>query len=69
MLYYSWDFGDNAKSTVQHPEHTFSSPGEYTVKLLVTNIFGNDETSVDIKVTPVVPLDSHDIFLPLMFRP
>ncbi len=32
-----WDFGDGATSTDQHPSHTYSSPGLYTVSLYASN--------------------------------
>ena len=35
-----WDFGDGNTSTQQNPVHTFSSAGNYTVLLVVTNSKG-----------------------------
>jgi len=35
-----WDFGDGGTSTVQNPQHTYSSAGIFTVKLKVTNATG-----------------------------
>ncbi|MEJ7735836.1 MAG: PKD domain-containing protein [Chitinophagaceae bacterium] len=32
-----WSFGDGTNSTMQHPQHTFSKPGNYLVSLTVTN--------------------------------
>ncbi|RYY55927.1 MAG: PKD domain-containing protein [Chitinophagaceae bacterium] len=32
-----WSFGDGQTSTLQHPVHTYSSPGSYTVTLVITN--------------------------------
>ncbi|KUG10028.1 cell surface protein [hydrocarbon metagenome] len=37
-----WDFGDGTIATGQHPIHTFTSPGTYTVNLTATNPNGND---------------------------
>ena len=34
---WSWTFGDGGTSTEQNPEHTYASPGNYTVTLTVTN--------------------------------
>ena len=31
-----WDFGDGATSTQQNPQHAFTSPGTYQVKLTIT---------------------------------
>jgi gliding motility-associated-like protein len=39
-LTYSWTFGDGGTSTATSPSHTYSSPGSYTVKLVVTDIYG-----------------------------
>jgi PKD repeat protein len=37
-----WAFGDNATSTEQHPTHTYTAAGAYTVNLTVTNADGSD---------------------------
>lgn len=34
---YNWDFGDMGSSTQQNPNHTYTTPGVYTVILTVTN--------------------------------
>ena len=36
-----WDFGDGNNSTLQHPSHTYTSSGTYTVQLTATNAIGN----------------------------
>jgi len=41
---YLWDFGDGSTSTEQNPGHTFMMPGEYTVRLLVTD--QNDSVNI-----------------------
>ena len=33
-----WDFGDGTTSTLQNPSHTYTAPGNYTVKLTVTDV-------------------------------
>jgi len=35
-----WDFGDGNTSTVQHPNHTYESTGNYTVSLNASNDYG-----------------------------
>jgi len=40
---YIWDFGDGTTSALQSPNKTYSTPGVYTVKLTVTNVFGCQE--------------------------
>ena len=37
LLSYLWNFGDGATSTDQHPTHTYSDTGDYTVTLTVTD--------------------------------
>jgi gliding motility-associated-like protein len=43
---YSWDFGDGATSTSPTPVHTYTVPGTYTVKLIVTTASGCTDTVV-----------------------
>ena len=37
VLQYMWDFGDGDKSTVPNPVHIFQKPGEYSVRLTLSN--------------------------------
>ncbi|WKN29559.1 PKD domain-containing protein [Porifericola rhodea] len=38
---FQWDFGDGTgTSSAEHPVHTYTQPGKYSVKLEATNIFG-----------------------------
>ena len=40
---WDWDFGDGTThSTLQNPTHVYSTNGTYTVKLKVTNAYGNN---------------------------
>ena len=44
-----WDFGDGTTSTDQNPNHTYSSPGTYTVALIATGPGGFDiERKIDV---------------------
>ena len=54
---WSWDFGDLGTSTAQHPNHTYTTAGTYTVSLTVTGPGGSDgEIKADyITVNPCVP--------------
>jgi len=47
---YLWDFGDKIFSSEQDPTHTYNIPGNYIVKLSVTNIAGQSSFNVLIKV-------------------
>ncbi len=40
----TWDFGDNTTSTQYNPSHTYTQPGTYTVKLIVSGACGTDST-------------------------
>ena len=37
---WAWKFGDGTTSTAQSPSHAYTSPGNYTVQLIVTNSTG-----------------------------
>jgi len=53
-----WSFGDGDTSTLQYPQHTYSSGGTYTVFLTVANAAGSNTTwnSVVIPgVTVIIP--------------
>ena len=41
---WSWDFGDGALSSLQHPSHSYNQTGSYTVCLTVTNVLGCSAT-------------------------
>ncbi len=58
---YSWKFGDDATSTEKSPSHTYSSKGEYTVELTVTDENGDPHTvSTKIKVDKASPVKLDD---------
>jgi cytochrome c len=45
-LTYEWNFGDGTPvSNDANPTHTFTEPGQYTVRLLVTDTTGKSGTS------------------------
>jgi PKD repeat protein len=43
---WSWNFGDGTVSTERTPVHRYSTPGRYTVSLVVENKFGSDKKSI-----------------------
>lgn len=45
-----WEFGDGNSSNVKDPTHIYQSPGNYTVKLTVTNQCGTTELTQQITV-------------------
>ncbi|MDR0768177.1 MAG: PKD domain-containing protein [Methanosarcinales archaeon] len=50
-LTYRWDFGDNRTSTERNPNHTYTAAGTYTVRLTVTNEFGNNTATKERYIT------------------
>jgi PKD repeat protein len=44
IISWQWDFGDGGFSFDQHPEHIFLENGEYTVRLTITDDWGNSFT-------------------------
>lgn len=56
-LTYAWDFGDGATSTDAAPVHMYTNRGLYTVKLKVTNKYGEStETKVNYIAIGVGPI-------------
>lgn len=47
---YLWEFGDGTTSEEANPSHQYQSPGEYIVRLTVTNSCGSDTQSRLIRV-------------------
>ena len=62
VLTWSWDFGDGATSTAQQPSHAYTSNGNYTVSLTVTDsISSNTHTKTDaIQLAPLTAEFSAD---------
>jgi len=60
---WNWAFGDGGTSTFQNPRYIYNTPGNYTVKLTVTNDGGsNTATRAQyITVLPAPPLPPADI--------
>jgi gliding motility-associated-like protein len=55
---YLWDFGDGNTSTAQYPTHTYTNPGNYSVRLRVSDSFGcftPDSAFVTIRVGGFTP--------------
>ena len=45
VLEFEWDFGDGAKSTLLRPNHEYTSTGNYTVTLTVTDPSNESSTA------------------------
>ncbi|HRS53620.1 MAG TPA: M14 family zinc carboxypeptidase, partial [Bacteroidales bacterium] len=48
-----WDFGDGSYSNLQNPVHQYTQPGNYNVKLKVTNACGEDSITKTISITNI----------------
>ena len=62
-----WNFGDDSTSTEQNPVHAYSTPGTFSVTLIVSNCLGDDTITKTLTVQQppsitVVP-DSYNISL------
>lgn len=74
-IYWLWDFGDNTTSTQRNPSHTYTSPGEYNVRLTVTNAPGCTNTYTRYRAVkiagPVISIDTKEGggCIPYLFRP
>jgi len=52
VVEWSWDFGNGSSSTVQNPEHTYSTSISYLVTLTVTDDQGTtDSTTLSVQVS------------------
>ncbi len=54
-LSYVWDFGDGMTSTQQHPTHTYTTPGAYTVSLSASGPSGTDKMTRARYITVLEP--------------
>ncbi|MCS3797232.1 gliding motility-associated-like protein [Chitinophagaceae bacterium OAS944] len=50
---YLWDFGDGTTSTLQHPEHTYSSTGQYNISLRSVNSNGCNASVTRLKAIDI----------------
>jgi PKD repeat protein len=50
---WAWDFGDSGTATTQNPQHTYSTPGIYTVGLTATNAGGSDTETKTAYITVI----------------
>jgi hypothetical protein len=73
VVSWSWEFGDGAVSTVQHPAHTYSAYGSYAMTLSVTDDDGDSDAvtqnitlseEAELVVTSISP---NSVQLPITF--
>lgn len=48
---WSWNFGDGGTSTLQNPNHMYTTAGVYTVSLTATNSYGSDTKTMTNYIT------------------
>lgn len=61
---WNWNFGDGHTSTAQHPSHTYTAPGRYTVSLTVRNSTGSDkETKIECITSDNVDVKANEDWL------
>jgi len=57
VLSWSWDFGDASPvDTTRSPSHTYTTAGDYTVTLTVTDAYSTDTKTLPIHVATPVPV-------------
>ena len=47
---FHWDFGDNSSSEEEHPEHTYTQKGKYTVRLSATGPGGSSSYATAVTI-------------------
>lgn len=63
---WAWNFGDGTSSISQNPSHTFSTPGTYSVSLVVSNASGCIDTvtrSMNVFPVPNANFSSNNVCL------
>jgi len=55
-IWWLWEFGDGANSSVQNPVHVYTLPGSYTVNLTASNPAGCNLTSIPGYITATGPV-------------
>ncbi|HOT93196.1 MAG TPA: PKD domain-containing protein [Anaerolineae bacterium] len=60
-----WSFGDGITSTMQHPTHTYTTTGIYTVSLSIQGAAGADTRT---RVNFITVREKFEVFLPLVIR-
>lgn len=52
---FAWSFGDGSGSTLQNPQHIYTTPGIYTVCLTVNDFCGSSTTCLPVNVSCPAP--------------
>jgi PKD repeat protein len=59
---YSWDFGDGTVSTLENPQHTYTSAGNYTVQLIASNECEADTATLSVLISGISNIDEWDVY-------
>jgi gliding motility-associated-like protein len=59
--HYSWLFGDGQTSTSYSPSHSFNNPGNYSIRLIVTNNTGCADTTTALVIAHALPTASFNL--------
>lgn len=69
---YIWDFGDGANATGATATHAYSTPGTYTVKLMVVDDEGLNHTKTNVvavqKLSSTIAISASPMTVPLSFN-
>ena len=60
----TWDFGDGSSSNENTPSHTYTKPGNYTVKLTAQNNRGSNADKIIIEARSISGIDPCNVFTP-----
>jgi Zn-dependent metalloprotease len=65
---WSWDFGDNTKSSVQNPIHKYTNPGVYPVRLIVKNCSTSDTVikTITVQDAPIYKHSTDTVFAEIL---
>lgn len=58
---YEWLFGDGSKSTVKSPSHTYTSKGNYSIKMFATSAAGCVDSAISTLTTYELPSTSFSV--------
>ena len=68
LNFWLWNFGNGQVSTEQHPSHTFSSAGDYTVTLTVNGPSGTDSEIRANYISVKAVSAGNRVYLPLLLK-
>jgi PKD repeat protein len=64
LVSWSWDFGDNNNSSLQHPTHQYNDDGTYKITLMITDNLGETDSQTYNLIVQNVPPEPSFTFHP-----